>query len=348
MLRFLRRHYRKGMHVAWLLYPFVLLFAIAPTLGLFETPAAPLLFAGSTAPLLPDARISLPNVTGRIDHLAVDVARSHLFIAELGNNSVDVVDLATGKVRHRIGGLSAPQGLGYAPGPDLLVVASAGDGTVKFFSGTDFAPRGSLSLGEDADNVRVDRQTGEVVVGYGGGGLAIIDPAKQLKLADIALPAHPEGFQLAADRAFVNVPDARQIAVVDRGQRKVIATWRVPLAGNFPLALDLAGAAVAVVFRNSSTLALLDAKTGRLTAQAKTCGDVDDAFIDAKRSRLYVSCGAGAVEVFGQQDLKRLGGVATSAGARTSLFVPELDRLYVAERAGLLGANAAIQIYRPN
>jgi hypothetical protein len=79
------------------------------------------------------------------------------------------------------------------------------------------------------------------------------------------------------------------------------------------------------------------------------CADADDVFFDAKRGRIYISCGAGEIAIF-QQDGKGyrpLTSVKTSSGARTSLFIPELDRLFLAERAGLLGSTAAIKVYRP-
>src|SRR3978361_401719 len=59
--------------------------------------------------------IPLADVSGRIDHMAVDLRRGRLFVAELGNNTVDVVDLASGKIIQRIKGLKEPQGVGYAP-----------------------------------------------------------------------------------------------------------------------------------------------------------------------------------------------------------------------------------------
>ena len=71
------------------------------------------------------------DVSGRIDHMAVDLRRGRLFVAELGNNTVDVVDLAAGRAVHRISGLREPQGIGYAPAADVIAVANAGDGSVR-------------------------------------------------------------------------------------------------------------------------------------------------------------------------------------------------------------------------
>ena len=132
--------------------------------------------AESGAPLVLERTIPLTGVAGRIDHMAVDLARKRLIVAELGNGSVDVIDLTAGHVVHRIEGLREPQGVGYAASSDTIAVASAGDGSVRLFRGDDFAPIGMISLGEDADNVRVDSRTGRVLVGYGNGGLAVLDP----------------------------------------------------------------------------------------------------------------------------------------------------------------------------
>src|SRR4051812_25858675 len=191
----------------------IALATLVASIGLSEPPAAK-----AQAPLVLEQTIPLQDVGGRIDHMAVDLRRRHLFVAELGNGSVDVVDLASSKTIHRITGLSEPQGVGYAAEADLIMVANAGDGTVRMFrAADDFAPVGSIALGSDADNIRVDPPTGNLVVGYGSGGLAVIDPVRRSRIADIALPAHPEGFQIDPDtkRVFVNVPDAGRIAVVD-------------------------------------------------------------------------------------------------------------------------------------
>jgi YVTN family beta-propeller protein len=317
-------------------------FAVVAVAALMTTPAM------AQAPaLVPDGVVALPDTGGRIDHLAVDLTRKHLFVAELGNGTVDVIDLASRKVIHRIGGLKEPQGIAYEPKSDLVAVASGGDGTLRLYAAADFKPRGVVKLGDDADNVRVDGRNGHIVVGYGDGALAVIDPVKAEKLSEIKLPGHPESFRLSGSKVFVNIPDARQIAVAGLDADRITATWKQEaLHSNFPLMLDDAGH-VAVVFRSPARLVLFDAVTGKQVGAVDTCGDSDDLFFDAARKRFYVSCGAGAVDVFTAGDLKPLGRVETRSGARTSLFVAELDRLFVAERAGLLGHEAAIAVLKP-
>ncbi len=211
-----------------------------------------------------------------------------------------------------------------------------------------------ISLGEDADNVRVDLRTGRVLVGYGNGGLAVLDSKTLSVLSRTKLAAHPEGFQLdvVARRVFVNVPEARQIAVIDLQAETQIGSWRIPeLRANFPMALDEAGAVLATVFRDPARLVLLDTKNGSVKANLPTCDDADDVFFDTRRSRIYVSCGAGSVDVLERDatGYSGVGRVATMSGARTSLFVPDLDRLFVAARSGLLGfgSTAAILVFQP-
>ncbi len=308
--------------------------------------------ARAAEPLVLEKTIPLHGVRGRIDHLAFDLGRKRLMVAELGNNTVDVIDVVAGVPLHRIVGLREPQGVGYSPRADVMLVANAGDGSVRLYKAQDFSLAGSVALGDDADNVRIDPRSGFAVVGYGSGGLALIDPATAAKVGDIRLPAHPEAFQIdaATGRAYVNIPDARQIAVVNLDARRLLANWPTGSArANFPMALVPAQSLLASAFRSPPSLLLADIGSGRERQSLPTCGDADDVFFDARRGRIYVSCGAGEVAVLERagEAWHALAEVPTSSGARTSLFVPELDRLFVAERAGLLGSDASIAVYRP-
>jgi len=302
------------------------------------------------APLALEAKIPLGDVSGRIDHMAVDLARKRLFVAELGNDSVGVVDIAGGAVLRRLTGLREPQGVGYLAAADMLYVASARDGSVSLFQGEALMPGGRVELGDDADNIRIDAQTQRVYVGYGSGGIAALD-ARGALIAKIALPGHPEGFQLdpRSTRIYVNVPDERQIAVLDRTVNAQVASWKPSgMRANFPMALDVARGRVLVGFRSPARLVAYDANDGKIAATVETCGDTDDVFVDAKRDRVYVSCGDGLIDVFAPADAayRRLARIETNSGARTALFVPKLDRLYLAVRAR--GREpAAIWVYRP-
>jgi hypothetical protein len=307
--------------------------------------------AGEPALLVLEQKIPLGKVSGRIDHLAIDPERHRLFVAELGNNSVGVVDVDAGRLIRNLGGLKKPQGAAYVKSTDTLYVANAGDGSVQLFEGPDLVPAGRIELGEDADNIRVDQTGDKVFVGYGGGALAIIDPSRRAKVADIPLPAHPESFQLTAsgEQIFVNLPEVRQIAAVDTHDGKVKVAWAMNDAkANFPMALDENRQRVLVMFRNPARLAAFAIGDGSLLAKADACCDADDLFVDATRQRVYVSCGEGFLDVFEWYGGKylRTEHIPTAAGARTSLFVPELDRLFLAVRATWTEP-AAIWVFRP-
>jgi len=221
---------------------------------------------------------------------AFDLKRQRLFVAELGDDSLGVVDLAAGKVLRTITGLKEPQGIAYVGFADSLYVANAGDGSVRVLSGDDFAPIARVELGDDADDVRVDAQRSRVLVGYGKGALAVIDPETRTKAAEIRLKGHPEGFQIdeTGNQVFVNVPDAHEVEVVDLASE---ANRSLPTQGagsNFPMAVDGEAHRVLVVFRRPPTLMVLSSQDGRIAARLETCGDADDGFVDAKRHRVHV------------------------------------------------------------
>jgi DNA-binding beta-propeller fold protein YncE len=275
--------------------------------------------------------IPMPKVEGRIDHLAFDAKAVRLLVAALGNNSVEVLDLGQGKVIHKIEGLQEPQGILAWEGQ--IVVASGGDGSCRFYDGTTFKPARNVDCKEDADNVRYDAEAKLVYVGYGGGALGVIDPEKGARIGDIPLEGHPESFQLESKgkRIYVNVPKAGHIAVVDREKRAVIAKWKLSASSNFPMALDEAGHRLFVGCRQPAKLLVIDTESGKETASIDCSGDTDDVFYDAASKRVYVSCGAGFLDVFDVSEApRRIARMATAAGARTSLLVPDTGKLYLA------------------
>ena len=200
-------------------------------------------------------------------------------------------------------------------------------------------------------NIRVDAAAKRVFVGYGSGGLAVIDPSTRSKVGDISLNAHPESFQIDPDtnQIFVNVPDSHGVAVADRVSQKQIGKWLLTAGGaNFPMALDHVRRQILVIFRAPAQFGVFSMTDGKPVATIETCGDADDLFIDANRARVYVSCGAGFLDVLEAKETtyRRIARIPTVSGARTSLFVSEMDRLLVAVRASS-GEPAAIWIFRP-
>jgi DNA-binding beta-propeller fold protein YncE len=292
--------------------------------------------AEESPPLRMVQTIPLPNVEGRIDHLTVDLKSQRLFIAALGNNTVEVVDLQAGKRIQTIGGFQEPQGVGFIPEFNKLFVANGKSGACDVFDGSSLKRVKSIKLSDDADNIRYDAAKRHVLVGYGGGALAMIDAASGDQIGEIKLKGHPESFQLeqSGPRIFVNIPAARQITVVDREKRAVTAAWPTgDAAANYPMALDETHHRLFVGFRKPARLVVFDTESGKVVARLESPGDADDVFYDGSRRRVYVSGGEGSIGIFQQKDADRYEPIAkipTAAGARTALFVPELNRLYLA------------------
>ncbi len=299
-------------------------------------------------PLRLETAIPLPNVNGRIDHFSVDVTGQRLFVAALGNNTVEVVDLKAGKVVHTIRGLREPQGLFYWPETDRLYAANADDGHVHVYDGHSFEQIHEYDLSGDADNIRFDPGAKEIFVGYGSGALAVINADLKARVGETMLDAHPESFQLEKQgpRIFINIPEAGNVTVVDRRTRTVKDKWPVTGAkSNFPMALDEADHRLFLGCRKPPKLLILDTSTGKQIASVDIVSDTDDIYNDTASKRIYVSGGAGAVSVVRQKDpdhYEVIATIPTAPGARTSLFVPEFKRLYVArphrgkQEAGLM------------
>ena len=303
----------------------------------------------SGAGLVLERTIPLPGVAGRIDHFSSDSAGQRLFVAALGNNTVEVLDLKPGGSSRTFRGFAEPQGVLFLPESNQLCVANGGDGTLRILEGGTGATLRTLALGDDADNLRYDPVARLVYVGYGSGALGAVDPATGKVAADIPLGAHPEAFQLAqADsRIFVNLPGAHTVAVVDRRARKVVAEWSLGLAaGNFPMALDEAHHRLFVACRLPARLLVFDTGAGKEIARLDLHGDCDDLFYTAASNQLYASCGEGFIDVFAAPDsdqLQRIEAVKTVAGARTCLLAGDVLYLAVARRGR---QSAEIRCYR--
>lgn len=306
--------------------------------------------AEDVQPLVFERAIALPGVTGRIDHMDLDVQGARLFIAALGSDAVEVIDLAAGKRVAELRPFRKPQGVRFVPSVGRLFVANGdGGGVVALTDGAAPLIGGVASL-EDADNLRFHSSTGTLVAGFGE-ALALIDPASLRRLRTIPLAGHPEAFSIenSGRRIFVNVPTAGHVAVVDLETGKVSATWALgPASENFPMTLDEAGRRLFVATRRPAMLVVFDITDGRRVAELPMCGDADDLFFDASRKQLYAVCGQGVVDVFRQGDADHYVGIAripTGVGARTGLFWPDRSTLYVAVPSRD-GRQAEIRVYK--
>ena len=294
--------------------------------------------------------IRLPNVNGRIDHLGFDAERERLFVAALGNGTVEVVDTARLAHLKSLPGFHEPQGIAAVPDLKAMAIANGGTGTLQLVDAQTFETRWTLQAGDDADNVRYDAAAKRLYVAAVG-GLIAVDPFTGKKVGQIAIDGHPESFQLEAKgtRVVANLPGVLHSSVVaaDRATSKVTAQWTPEgCAGNYPMALDAQMSRVLVGCRRPATLAMIDARAGALVTSIEIVGDTDDLFYDEARSRVYVIGGEGFVDVIERDGdrLKRVGRTSTRGGARTGLWVASQNRLYVAVPARS-GQPAEIRVF---
>ncbi len=308
--------------------------------------------AQESTPLKLIQTIRLPGVKGRFDHFAIDAKGQRLFIAALGNNTLEVLDLAQGRRLKSVPGLSKPTGVVFLPDGNNIGVANGEEGTFRLLDGTSYGVVKNLGSLADADNVRLDGEANLLYIGYGDGALGITDLAATKLIASIHLPAHPESFQIErqGQRLFVNLPEAKRIAVVDRAGRRVLTHWPMEkFQANFPMALDEAAHRLFVGCRTPARLVVFDTEKGALVTDLEISGDTDDLFHDRKRNRLYLSCGEGFLDTIEQgaaDRWERIARQATRAGARTCFFSSETDRLYLAvpQRDG---HEAEVRVYQP-
>ena len=312
------------------------------------------------APLKLVQTIELPGVIGRIDHMAIDLKGSRLFVAALGHKTVEVIDLGAGKVTHTITGLKEPQGIFYAPESDLLFVADGELDTCRIYNGSTYKLVRSEPDLKDADNIKFDQASartygvGLVHVGYGSGtasGLRALDSRDGRPMFEIPLDGHPESFAAlkGATRMYVNVPSEGYIAVADSGRRRVIDKWQVQgFKDFFPMALDEADQRLFIASRTPPALLIFDTKSGKMLANVEAIKDADDLFYDPEHKRIYLSGGEGFIAIFeqsGSDHYALVGKVPSSPGARTSLLVPDGNRFYVAAPSN--AGPAKILVYEP-
>ncbi len=285
--------------------------------------------------------------------MAIDLKGGRLFVAALGNDTVEVVDLKAGKQVHTIRGLAEPQGVLYLAETNQIYVTNGRAGDCRVLDGESFKVTTTIPLGEDADNLRYDPAARRVYVAYGAGAIGVIDAASMKRIGDIKLAGHPESFQLdkGSGTIFVNVPSAKQIAVLDANELRVKTVWPLKAAQeNFPMALDSAGHRLFVGTRKPAKLLILDTESGKLLQTLNIDDTTDDVFYYAPRGFIYVSCGAGFLNTIQRKDTSEYaswGRIPTAAGARTCLLVPETATLYLAVPAQS-ERDASIWVYDVN
>jgi DNA-binding beta-propeller fold protein YncE len=296
--------------------------------------------------------IPLKGAPGRLDHLAIDGKNARLFVANLSNNSLDIVDLKAGKLIKQIPDQKKIQGIAYAPDLDRIYVGNGIGGECNVFDGKDYKLLKSIKL-PGADNVRYLASRHLVYVGHAEKTLSAIDARTFEVRAEIQLPGRPEGFQLETKRPrlYLNTVDPTRLVVVDTDKNEVLHRYPLKLADRaYPMAVDEANHRLFLGCRNKPSIVVVDSETGKEVTSVAIPEDIDDLFYDVKNKRLYASCGAGALSVVRQRDAdhyETLETIHTVKVARTCFFDPAGERLYliVPRQEGEEGPT--IRVYRP-
>jgi DNA-binding beta-propeller fold protein YncE len=292
-------------------------------------------------PLVLTEAIPLENAKGRFDHFAMGGGK--LFVAALGSNAVEVINIGGRTLERTITGVPYAQGIAFSPETNKLFVAS-GQGKVYIFDGKSFEQIATVDFQGGADNMRYDAVTKRVYVGCGDddktGAIGMIDATTNQRLEEeYKLGGEPESFQLekAGPNIYVNVPDLKQVVVVNR-DTKGITHW--PLEGmesNFPMALDEADHRLFLGMHVPPRLAVLDTNSGHTVAVLPSVQDTDDLYFDAVRKRVYMPGGQGFIYAFQMTDpdhYKLLAKIPTAIGARTAGYYGKqgkgFDRFYLA------------------
>src|SRR5713101_2409796 len=310
-------------------------------------------------PLKLVATTPLPGFSGDFDHFALDLKGKRLFLTAEDHKTVDVFDLE-GKHLQSITGFGQPHAALFLPDANKLIVTDGDDdfGRVELVSGEDYKILSTIKLPKGVDSAVFDPTSQYYYVASGGEEsakthvLSIIDTRTFKQVGEIALPGN-QSEAMAINKAgkimYVNLKGTNEVGVVDLEARKVIARWLIPEAQTAnALALDEPNHRVFIATRKPPTFFVFDTETGKVIMKLPSAAQNDDMWLDLRRKRIYVT-GNETTTVFEQQDADHYTHVAdvpTGFRARTSILVPELNRLYIAVSGkGKPDAKLALQIY---
>ncbi len=295
--------------------------------------------------------IKLPDVKGGFDLMAVDLKTKRLFVSAQDNYSVEVINLQTGKHLLSLPGFNEPKWVVFIPKFNRIYVSTGGDGKVTVLNGDTYKVVKTFSFREGCNNLRFDSATNELFVGVGKtfGSLGIIDLKKNEVTGEIHLSGYAKQFELDGDLIYVNEPQKNQIEVVSRSAKNTIATWPVKESeNNVPMSFDRIHHRLFIACEPGKFI-IYSTKTGKSIQSITISKGADGIYYDAKRSRIYVSCGAGNIEILHQKDAdhyEAMQPIKTVEGAGTSLFSPQLDKLILAVPQ-VANKKAEMRVYQP-
>ncbi len=304
--------------------------------------------------------IPMPGFTGDFDHFGLDRKGNRLFLASEDQKTVEVFDLQTGARMHSIKGFGQPLTMTYLPASNRLIVTDGGDtDAVELVDCKDYKIIGTLKLGQGVDHSAYNPVNDYFYVENGGGPadkthvLTIIDTKSFKKVGEIAgLPGNSnEGMVIDHEgkKLYVNLTGTDEVGVIDLHARQLIAKWLLPDAHvAHAIALDETNHRLFTATRRPAQFIVFNMDTGKVVASLPCVGVNSDMWVDFARKRIYVT-GSETASVFEQRDAdhyEHVAEVPTAYRAKSSMFVPGLKRLYVADSGkGKPDANLALQIF---
>ena len=306
--------------------------------------------------------IPMPNVKGRMDHMEIDLKGKRLFVAGLGNDTVEVVDLKGGKWTRSLPGIRAPQGIAYVPALNKLFVANENDDTLKVFRGDTLALLNTIPLERGSNRVTYDPHSGRLYVGYGGasaskdhGEVGIID-TKTLKLVGkVPVGIRPAEILMnkTGQTLFVFESRGNVIQVIDTEKNELLSKWPVSSQRPGDGAFDESTHRLFIGTRTPPSMIVMESTTGKELASLPTVEGMDGVYFDDHLKRVYVSGGrdndVGSIFVYQQRDADhytQIGTIPTRSGAGTSFWSQELNRYFVAAPANDK-EDSAILVFEP-
>lgn len=301
----------------------------------------------------------MPGFTGDFDHFGLDRKGNRLFLAAEEHKTVEVFDLRTGKRTHSIEGFGQPLMMVYLPESNQLVVTDGGDSAVQLVDCKQYKIVKTIKLGEGVDHGVMNPVTKYYYVESGGVSgspthlLSIIDTKSFQHIGDVAgLPGSSnEGMVIdhAGKKLYVNLTGTDEVGVVDLDTRQLVARWPLPDAHvAHAIALDEPNHRLFTATRKPAQFIVFNTDTGKVVASLPCVGMNSDMSFDVSRKRIYVT-GSESASVFKQLDAdhyEHIAEVPTAYRAKSSIFVPDLKRLYVAASGkGKPDAKLALKIY---
>ena len=304
-------------------------------------------------------RIDLPDISGDVDHMALDTAGERLFLAAEDNATLRVIDLKALKLQRTVKGFETPHSILFLPDSKELLLTD-GSKAVHILDSQTFVEKRAIPTTPGADSIGVDRKrhllytvTGGKDVHMTSSKISVIDFAAGKLTKEIPIEAaHVEAMALeqAGPRLFVNVTDKNYLAVIDRSTGTILQKWNIAEARqNAPLAFDEPNKRLFVVCRDPGKLVVVNSESGASVANFPTGARADEVVFDARHRRIYVASGEGKIYPYqqsGADHYTALTPVPSAVGAKTALLSADAGTLYLAVSPGEGKTGSQVLVYK--